>query len=273
MATTATVNKKKKKKGAQKKRRRNPTRHGAATSTPRRRPAAPARRAPARRASNRRSNPDLMNWQSYWNVMPPATGGVVAGRIAVKLAGPFEDGKPGFAHAIAGVIGVNIGAKLVGNMFRSPRSEEYAFAGGLGYVGELFLRKRFFVDQPWYMENVSLEGDNDAANYDEYMEGGAGAGLGGDYEKGSVLALPDGSVVQVLAGVGQEQFTDPAGNQWVQTGTGWQMGGNNGSYASERFLEEPIQYLPGGSGRMGGFQQQSALGTARPASTSFGYSR
>jgi hypothetical protein len=202
-------------------------------------------------------------------LVPPAALGNIVGRLAVKQAGPFENGEPGFKHAIAGVLGVAIGSNVIGTVFRDTRASEYAYASGLGYLGELFLRKRFLADSPWYTDNISLEGD---AAFDSYMDGPGTAthDLGAP---GDVVEMPGGGVVQVLAGPGQGSFKTAQGNDWIQTANGWQMAGER----TDAALQMPTPTLPGGALR--GFQAQSALGTHVPptelygpsADTSFGY--
>jgi hypothetical protein len=303
MAKTATVNRpRKRRRKKAKRRRRNPTSYGAAkrTTTRRRNRRKPATRAAYSAGGYRRrptSNPGLLDFDEYMRVIPPATLGVVAGRFSVKLGGEFEDGEPGLKHAVAGVIGVNIGANMIGNFFKDSRADEYAYAAGLGYLGELFLRKRFLSDSKWYVDNVSLEGDYESGpsmhgeTYDQYMEGL------GTHDAGDVLELPSGQVVQVLAGMGQEQFTTAQGHRWVRTATGWQMAGNGGGY--NRAMAEPAASLPGGtfggfssysalerglgvvapdpvhsqSAPLDGFANQSPLGDAYGANNSFGYAR
>lgn len=214
----------------------------------------------------------LMDIDRYVKIVPPAAIGNSIGRFSVKQAGPFENGQPGIKHAIAGILGVAVGSNLVGNVFRDARAAEYAYASGLGYLGELFLRKRFLADSDWYTGNISLEGDTDgypAQQFDQYMEGNQVHDLGAG--PGDVVALPSGEVVQVLAGPGQQTFRTADGNEWVQTATGWQMAGISNSRTAAA-LEMPVPTLPGGSLR--GFQENSQLGTYGPsAATSFGYSR
>jgi hypothetical protein len=253
MARTATVNARRKKR---KKRRRNPaTSYGAAkrTSSRRRRTSPAVRKSYSSGGYRKRvSNPGLFDFDSYMKIIPPATLGNVAGRFAVKLGGPMENGQPGFAHFIAGILGINLGSNMVGKVFRDSRAEDYAYASGVGYLGELFLRKRFLADSPWYTGNISLEGDGASVqSYDQYMDG-----VGDHYDQGDVIQLPDGKVVQVLAGMGQSDFTTAQGQRWVQTPQGWQM---SGPQQYDRRMEQPAQGLPGGT--FAGFQSDSNLET------------
>ena len=268
MATTATVNPRRRRKKKRKSRRRNPASYGAAAKTaPRRRRAAAA--TPYRSAGYRKrvANPKLrlMDMDRYVKIIPPAAIGNSIGRAAVKLAGPFDNGEPGIKHAIAGVLGIALGSNLVGNVFRDTRAAEYAYASGLGYLGELFLRKRFLKDSAWYTENISLEGDA----VDQYMDGSPAHDLGACGAPGDVVALPGGEVVQVLSGPGQQSFRTGDGKQYVQTATGWQMAGITNSPSAAR-MEMPVPSLPGGA--MNGFQNNSQLsGYGASSSTSFGY--
>jgi hypothetical protein len=263
---TATVNPKKKSKG-KKKKRRNPSSYGGAKKTAARRR---TRTTTPRRSTRRTSNPTwkgLMSFDRYMKILPPAGLGNVAGRLAVKQAGPFVNGEPGMKHAIAGAVGVALGSNLIGTAFRDARAAEYAYASGLGYLMELFMRKRFFKDSPWYQDNVSLEGDS---RFDQRMDGCQQQNPCG--KAGEVYHMPNGEVHQILAGVGQQSFRTADGKQWQQTATGWQMAGPNA--ARDYLLEEPTASLPGGSLR--GFQANSQLGTSDAAyrgRSSFGYGR
>jgi hypothetical protein len=201
----------------------------------------------------------LMDLDRYVKIIPPAAIGNSIGRFAVKQAGAFDaNGEPGFKHAIAGILGVALGSNLVGNIMRDTRAAEYAYASGLGYLGELFLRKRFLKDSAWYQDNISLAGDDDgysAPVFDNYMDGHQTHDLGAE-----------------LAALGQQSFTTADGNQWVQTATGWQMAGISSSPEAAA-LAMPTPTLPGGALR--GFQNNSQLSGGdnygASASTSFGY--
>jgi hypothetical protein len=193
MASTATVNPRR--RGKKKAARRRPASYGAAKKTAKRRRRNPST-TPYRSAGYRRrvGNPKLklMDIDRYVKIVPPAALGNVVGRLAVKQAGPFENGEPGFKHAIAGILGVAIGSNVIGNVFRDSRASEYAYASGLGYLGELFLRKRFLADSPWYTDNISLEGNGPV---DAYMDGpSATHDLGAP---GDLVQMPGGGVAQI----------------------------------------------------------------------------
>lgn len=267
MSSTAATNPKKKKK-----KKKNPKTYGGAKKPAKRKPASSYRAAPYRRKV---ANPTmkLMDLDRYVKIIPPAALGNSVGRAAVKLAGPFENGQPGWKHAFAGILGVAIGSQIVGNVFRDVRAGEYAYASGLGYVGELFLRKRFLADSAWYTENISLEGDgmNQLAGHTRTHDLGASNPCGGP---GDVVQLPSGQVVQVLGDMGQGSFVTAGGQRYVQTATGWQMAGTGDitNSPTDRRLEMPTPRLPGGS--MRGFQNNSQLGGYGASSNNgFGYAR
>ena len=203
MAKTAVVNKRRKTrsdKGKRRpKRRKQPRRYGAAAksrSTGRRRNPAPLSKY-ASSGYQRRPNPSMFDVDTWTRIVPSATAGVFIARWAVKMAGPFEPDAagvpvPGFKHAIAIAIAAEFGGRLVGQMLGGRREIDYAQVAALGYGGDLFLRKRFGLNNRWMQENISLEGTQLPANT-----------------------------------MGADTYTDPAGNQYIRTSAGWQLSGNN----------------------------------------------
>jgi hypothetical protein len=191
-----------------------------------------------------------------FNVMPAATAGVWAARWAVQQAGEFEDGEPGFKHAIAIYLAASFGSDLIGSMFGGNRGA-FAAIAALGFGGDLFLRKRFLKDSKWVGENISLQGVDDTAT-NLYARGATYDGMGAD------------------------SFTDAVGNRYVQTAQGWALAGDGGS--EQLYMDESGQVfqLPAGvsgfeaSTPIGGFEASTpigAIGRRRSASSdsSFGY--
>ena len=275
MAKTAVVNKKK--KGAKKRRRRR--NYGAAAANPKRRRRRNMTPAPRRRYNTgRRKNPGMFDFDSLMDTVPAATGGVWLGRWGTKMAGPFEDGEPGFKHAIAIAIAASVGGDMVGNMLGSASKGEYARIACLGYGGDLFMRKRFMRDSTFVNENLSLEGLG-VDDPDDY------------YEEGDD---PDDAVGQV------DTMVDAMGNEYVMTDQGWQLAQNVQGFSAQSAIgqaggqvvvgEDGNLYQLDGTGGMGahqypanyaaimesmaGFQNQSSLGMAparAEANNSFGY--
>ena len=194
MAKTAVVNRRKgkrkapKKYGGAKKRKRNPT-----TST-----ASKSAYSSTSGGYFRRPNPSMFDMETYTRTLPAATAGIWFARWAVNLAGPFEPDAqgvpvPGFKHAIAIMVATEFGGKMVGQLLGGRREIDMAQIAAIGYGGDLFLRKRILRNSVWVQENISLEGD-------EEWEG---------TETGDEL--------------GADTYTDPAGNKYVRTGSGWQL--------------------------------------------------
>jgi hypothetical protein len=281
MPKTAVVNprrkKRKKSAGGSKRRRRNYGAAAARAPNPRRRRRARAssgggyrrrRRNPSYPAQ-RRSNPGTFDFDNLVDTLPAATGGVFAARYATKLAGKFEDGKPGIKHAIAIWIAAQFGGKMLGDLLGSSSKGEYARIAALGFGGDLFARTRFLNENKWVNENLSLSGVDADAVYD-YSEG---ADLNG-FQQGSQLG---------------DSFVDAVGNRYVQTAQGWALagvgaelvqddsgnvyaleGGDSGTY---RYPGDYDAVMEDSRYTMSGFQQGSQLGFARRSrgSSSFGY--
>lgn len=194
MAKSAVVNRKRRKAT----KRRKPRAYGAAKKRTRRRNPTPAGK-PSPYSSGgyyRRPNPNMFDLDTYTRTLPAATAGVTVARWAVNLAGPFEPDAqgipvPGFKHAIAIMVATQFGGTFIGNLLGGRREIDIAQIAAIGYGGDLFLRKRIMRDSPWYTENISLEGDEWADTVDE--------------------------------GMGADTYTDPAGNKYVRTPTGWQL--------------------------------------------------
>lgn len=220
MARTAIVNprRKRRKSTTKRRRRRNPSTAIAAPRTPnRRRRTVRRRRNPStyQATGYRKPNPgsgDMFDLDRVMDVMPPATAGIWGVRFALKQAGAFEPmaaGKgsaPGIKHAIAAVIGADVAAKLVASAFGADKAQ-IAYAAAIGFAGDVFARKRFFVGSEFVNSNLYLQGiddmeeeavdsDSDSeyyeepSEYPEYMEGlQQGSSLGAQIVQG-----PDGQL-------------------------------------------------------------------------------
>jgi hypothetical protein len=282
MAKTAVVNKR-----GRRRRRRNPTSStsnrrrrrrrnygAAATINPRRRRRRSygvARRRPAgRRRRNpvspyassgyyRRPNPtfDVMN--DATEVLPAATGGVLAARFALRQAGPYEaDAKgvlePGLKHAIAIYLAAVVGSQLIDSVLGSGKGN-IAKVSALGFGGDLFLRARFMKDSEFYKNNLSLQG----------------LGMGMD-EDDAGYYVPDGMEgFQETSALGST-MTDAFGNSYVSTPQGWQLSGPDDLVVDD--AGNVYQLSGGGGARLAGFSQSSPLGAPRASNeSSFGYSR
>lgn len=171
MPKTAVINPRRRRRRSTKKRRRrryNTRSTGAAAKTVnarrrRRRRRNPADSTPIRRAYSsggyRRKNPDtFLNIDQLIEVTPAATVGVLGARWATKLAGPMEDGEPGFKHALAIWIASGLGGQVVSNVLGDRYKGLYAMIAALGFGGDLFARKVFFKESDWFSENLYLEG-------------------------------------------------------------------------------------------------------------------
>jgi hypothetical protein len=191
MARTAVVNPRRKKKArrrartkhygsARRKRRRNPSTTLSGTRRRRRRnptvtstySSAGYRRRPNPRRARRRRNPEGFNGllDQLIEVAPAATAGVQLARAAIKMGGDFEtiDGDasggvvtaPGIKHAVAGVLAAEFGGKLVGDMLGSAEKGHIAMHAAVGWLGDLFLHKRFLRNNSFATEHLYL-GDSD----------------------------------------------------------------------------------------------------------------
>lgn len=277
MAQTAVVNRRRKNKrkapkryGSAKKRRRNP--------------------APASKYSSggyyRRPNPDgvrgVMDMDTYYRILPAGTAGIWAARWAVKMAGDFEPNAegvpvPGVKHAIAIAIASAVAPKFIANLLggRGSKEIEIAQIAAISYGGDLFARTRVFNKNQWVQDNISL-GDNR------------------EYEYATQQAPAD------MSGMGADTYTDPAGNKYVRSGTGWALAGDWDFGAVELPPDaetgdivqaedgEMYEVMEGGNvssrpdlngtmgafeatSPLGGFEASSPLGGVAPASNSFGY--
>lgn len=218
-------------------RRRNTRRYGR-----RRNPAAPASSVYSSGGYRRRANPmggDLFNLDRAIDALPSATGGVWAARFGAKMAGPMEDDKPGFKHALAMLIAAGVGENVMDSMFGANKGQ-IAYYGALGFIGDLFGRKVFFEESEWVKENLLLAGvDDDADTVDadedpEWDQDMSGFESQSALGAGEIFEGPDGQLYQ-LAGPAPDPARTPGGN-------------------------------------FSGFESQSALGGARPSmESSFGY--
>jgi hypothetical protein len=258
MAKTAIVNprgangrfkKRKVRRHGAAKRRRNPAPSSASSDrnynrrrrTKRRRnPAAPAASVYSSGGYRRKPNPsaELFDFDYIMDVMPAGTAGIWATRWAAKMAGPFEDDKPGFKHALAMLLGASVGANAVGSVFGDDKIE-IARIAGIAFTGDLFARKSLFEDSEWIKENLMLAGidaeDEEAEDWDQDFGGfESESALGAGEDDGQLFVAPDGTVYQ-LQGVAP----DPAA-------------------------------MPGG---VGAFESTSQLGAYPSAESSFGYAR
>ncbi len=240
MAKTAVVNPRRRRKtarrrartkhygSARRRRRRNPSTN---LSGPRRRrrrnPATVSstyssggyRRRPNPRRARRRRNPEGFNGllDQLMEVAPPAIAGVQLARAAIKLGGDFEtiDGDPsggtvlapGIKHAIAGVLAAEFGGKMVGDVMGSAEKGKIAMHACIGFIGDLFLHKRFLRNNAMAAEHLYL-GDWEP---DENLNGFSNTSAIGDAqivtdEYGRVYALngadlapdPQGSDLRTL---------------------------------------------------------------------------
>lgn len=214
------------------------------------------RRSYGRRRRNPSYSPRAMNpsmdLERTMDILGPATAGVWGARWAVKLAGPFEDGEPGFKHALAVWLMARFGSDLIGNLFGSESRGTYAQIAALGFGGDLFLRKRFMKDSDWMKKNIELAGV-DADDVYDYSEG---ADLDG-FQQSSSLG---------------DSFVDAVGNRYVQTARGWALSGDGQLVQGS---DGQVYLLEGGGGSyqypsnydammmdagVSGFQQSSSLG-------------
>jgi hypothetical protein len=230
------------------KRRRNPPTARAANPRRRRRRyygAASRRRNPSKRRGGRRrrrnpssygyssmssrtANPDVFDIDQVMDIMPAATGGIFAVRWGMKLAGPFEVetsknaqgadvqvAVPGIKHAIAGLIAAKFGASLVAQIAGGgPEKEKYALIAGLGFVGDVFARKRLLADNEWAQNNLMLQGVDDCDGMSGLQETSQLGADDFDYyedEEGNIYQLPAGSSVDDLMS-GLQETSQLGGN-------------------------------------------------------------
>lgn len=203
----------------------------------RRNPSAPASSAYSAGGYRRKPNPsDLLDFDYLMDTVPAGTLGIWAVRWGLKMAGDFEDNKPGFKHGLAGLLAASVGANAIGSMLGEDKTQ-IAKIGGVSFLGDLFARKALFEDSDWVKENLMLSGVDDleeATEWDQDFAGFESTSALGDDEGAQMFVGPDGTVYQ-LSGVAP----DPA-------------------------------QLPGG---MGGFESTSQLGGMPSAESSFGYVR
>lgn len=216
-------------------RRRNARRYGRKRNPA----AAPASSVYSAGGYRRKPNPiggDMFNLDRAIDTLPAATGGLWAARFAAKMAGPMEDDKPGFKHAIAMLIGASVGSSMMDSMFGHGKGD-VAYIGALAFMGDLFGRKVFFDDSEWVKENLLLSGVDDTEDADEdpeWDEDMSGFENQSALGAGEIFQGPDGQLYQ-LSGPAPDAAMTPGGN-------------------------------------FSGFENQSALGYARPsAESSFGY--
>ncbi|HKU36942.1 MAG TPA: hypothetical protein VJR89_02310, partial [Polyangiales bacterium] len=165
-----------------------------------------------------------------------------AARWAVKQSGEWEaaqDGtlEPGIKQALAIWLAAHVGADLLGNLLGSPEKARIAQIAALGYGGDLFMRARFMRDSQFVQQNLSLQG----------MEASSAIGS-----------------------LGADTYTDPQGNTWVATASGWQLAGDSNGGGQ-------VYYLTQGDD-VSGMEASSAIGgmrrrrhAAMAGSSSFGY--
>lgn len=226
-------------------RRRNPSTASADRNyNPRRRSKRRRRRNPGAPASSvysaggyrRTPNPpDLMDFDRLVDTMPAGTLGIWAVRWGLKMAGDFEDDKPGFKHGLAGLLAAAVGSNAIGSMLGEDKTS-IAYIGGVSFLGDLFARKALFNDSDWVKENLMLAGVDDLEEATEWDQDFAGfeseSALGDDEEGAQMFVGPDGTVYQ-LSGVAPD-----------------------------------AAQLPGG---VGGFESTSQLGGVPSSDSSFGY--
>lgn len=199
-------------------------------------------RSPNRRRKSRKHNPEF-SLSEVTNILPAATGGVIAARWAVAQSGAWEPGaggvlEPGIKQALAIYLAATIGSDLIGQVMGSDERGRIAKIAAYGYGGDLFMRTRFMKDSPFFKNNLSLQG-MESQSY--------------------------------LGAAGGDTYTDAEGNVWHATQRGWQLAG----LGEERQL---VLVADNDADEMSGMESQSYLGyagrrrRANPsASSSFGY--
>lgn len=233
---TAVVNPKKRKRDSKGRYKKNPARaYGAAAKpTANRKRKAPRRKNNGhhvspyssggyyRRPNKAKSNPSALDMETWTRVLPAGVAGIWVTRWAVAMAGPFEPDAtgqpvPGFKHFVAGILAVEVGGRIVGDILGARRETDIAQIAGISYIGDLFLRKRVLRDSPWVQKNISLEGHG---------------------QNGALPANANG-------GLGSDKFTDAAGNQYTRTSEGWQLANWQYSAALGQPGGEQVQIPPG----------------------------
>jgi hypothetical protein len=220
--------------GARRRRRRNPV--GAL---------APRRSSAPRRAPRQKNG--AIGLDDAIEILPAGTAGVWAARWAVAQAGEFEDGEPGFKHALAVWIAASFGADLIGSAFGQGKAT-IARIAALSWGGDMFMRQRFMKDSKWVKENISLKGVDDTTK--RYARGSSYMGDGGG------------------------PFVDALGNRYVNTDQGWALAGDDGGQLVQD--EHGNVFSLGGfqsSSPIGGFESSSPIGAlgSRSGESSFGY--
>jgi len=269
MPKTAVVNRRRKRRT---RRRRNATSrrsYGAAVRTEnarRRRRSRRRRRNPAtgpisvRKAYSsggyrRQPNPDgsLFDFSVLTQVLPAATGGVMACRWGLHMAGEMEDDEPDIKHAVAAWISAALSGQIIGQVLNDRYKGLYAYIAALGFAGDLFARKTLFKDSDWLKENLYL---GEAEDDDDEEET--------DYEE------LDG--FQDTSNLGQVYY-DANGNPWVLTAQGYQPAGQQQMQGMGQPAMLPPDPSIGVGTQLAGFQDASVLGKrARAyAGNSFGY--
>lgn len=297
MARTAVVNPRKRKRrrpkayGAAKRRkprrRRNPNlpqpRQSAYSSTP-----GGYYRRPNR---NRVQNPDFFKLETYTRVAPAATAGNWLARWAVKKAGPFKpDAKgiptPGMEHALFVAAALHFGAPIVGNMFggggKYNRYSQFAQISGLGYLGDLFMRRRFMRDSAFIKDNLSMEGFETSTPLGATAPGQSHLmrdANGNLYQHTAQGWRPVPTQAAQPAPRRERHTADAQGR--VYDSAGRKVADSLAAFYSgsvARELEMPTPDLPGGStpSDMDGFESKTRLGRGVKSvsgGSSFGYSR
>jgi hypothetical protein len=218
--------------GARRRRRRNPV--GALAP----------RRSSAPRA---RQKNGAIGLDDAIEILPAGTAGVWAARWAVAQAGEFEDGEPGFRHALAVWIAASFGADLIGSAFGQGKAT-IARIAALSWGGDMFMRNRFMKDSAWVKENISLKGVDDTTR--RYAHGAT------------------------YMGAGDGPFVDAIGNRYVPTDQGWALAGDDGG---QLVMDESGNVFSLGgfeaSSPIGGFESSSPIGAlgSRSGESSFGY--
>lgn len=191
--------------GTRRRRRRNPTVSSSYSSGGYRRRPNPKRR----RRSSRRRNPSDFNGMldSIMEIAPPAVAGVQVARAALKMAGPFEPlpvnpsggpsgNAPGIKHALFGVLAAEYGGKLIGDVMGSPEKGKIAMHSCIGFIGDVFLHKRFLVGNAMAAEHLYLgdwEPDEQLNGFSNQSAIGAAPQIVCD-ENGNCYALSGGSL-------------------------------------------------------------------------------
>lgn len=233
-------------------------------------------RRPNRRrgGGGRKRNPSLLDMNTYTKILPPGIAGILLARWAVNMAGPFEDGKPGFKHALAISLMSEVGGKIVGDALGGPREVDIAQIAALSWGGEQFVQKHMLTNSEWAQKNLYL--------------GDAGAGASSGYALGDVVQDATGTKYVLTRGgweiigapmgqndagdIVQDQTTGacyvvqdngelrPCTDREVADLQGFYNGPPAGASVARR-LEAPTRDLPGGSSHVNGFMDHTPLGS------------